>query len=97
METKARCNRNYSLQQQYNMLVEGRMPLPWWEFSSADFAPPGSVAQPDSDVDEALLRGFLRAGALAETAARFLSGMIQTDVPGIIPGVCHRTVVRQYS
>ena len=50
------------------------MPLPWWEFSPADFSLPGSVAQPDHDSDEALLRGFLRAGALAETAACFLSG-----------------------
>ncbi|CAM9356535.1 unnamed protein product, partial [Laminaria digitata] len=53
--------------------MEVGMSLPWWEFSPADFSLPGSVAQPDLEVDEALLRRFLRAGALAETAACFLS------------------------
>lgn len=56
--------------------MEGGMPLPWWEFNPADFSSPSSVAQPDHDSDEALLRGFLRAGALAETAACFLSGTV---------------------
>lgn len=55
--------------------MEGGMSLPWWEFNPADFSLPGSVAQPALDVDEALLQGFLRAGALAETAACFLSGI----------------------
>lgn len=64
------------------------MPLPWWEFNPADFSSPGSVAQPDHDSDEALLRGFLRAGALAETAACFLSGTYSILVPQVYDTCC---------
>lgn len=56
--------------------MEQGVPLPWWEFSPADLALPGSVVQPETPVDEALVAAFLQAGARVETAESFVSGAL---------------------
>lgn len=56
--------------------MEHGLRLPWWEFRPADLALPGTVVPPDSRQEEGLLAGFLQAGARAETADCFVSGVL---------------------
>lgn len=61
--------------------MDSGLPLPWWEFTPAELAVPGSVVQRDTTAHKKdIVQIFLQAGARKETAERFISGVISGGI-----------------
>lgn len=55
--------------------MDDGLALPWWDYTPARLALPGSVVNfPEKRGEEATVAAFLQAGSRAETAARFIAG-----------------------